>query len=200
MRNQINVVFPYILIFAGLLIFFSACNNPFSTRDPENPGTEGAAIKPSTSPENLLYNLEAAFEAMSIQDYLDVFSQDFIFSPDPDDSVAYVEDFRGGWNYDRETDFAYNFLQRKNFKSDIDLPIELTLSYKSGQDRYECTYHMFITEADSGEVDFKRIEVEGEAWLYLREDADGIWSVFWWVDFGITPGSLTWGELRAQNI
>ena len=182
------------------LLLLTACNNPFSTREPEAPGTDGAAIKPATSPENLLYNLEASFEALSIQDYLNVFSQDFVFNPDPDDSVAYVEDFRGGWDHDRETDFAFNFLQRNNFKADVESPIELTLNYHPGQDRYECSYHMFITEADSSDSLFQRIEVEGEAWLYLREDTDGIWSVYRWVDFRIIRNSTTWGVLRVKYI
>ncbi len=199
-RNRRNTFLTHVLLLFALIAFQTACNNPFSTRDPEAPGTEGAAIKPAISPDNLLYNLEASFEALSIQDYLDVFSPDFVFSPDPDDSVAYEEDFRGGWNIDRETDFAFNFLQRSNFKADVDYPIELTLTYKPGQDRYECIYHMFITEADSSDADFNRIEVEGEAWLYLREDVDGIWSVYRWIDFRVTRNFMTWGELRAKYI
>jgi len=180
-----------------LLILFVSCNNPFNTREPQNPGTEGVAIKPSNSPENVLYNLKASFEGLSIQDYLDVFSEDFVFHPDPDDSVGYEEDFKNGWDFERETEFANNFLQRQNFKSDIEgSPIELTpfYDYKAGQDMYDYTYDMFIVKKDT------TVTVEGRAWLYLREDTEGKWSIYRWVDFRYRLNSMTWGVLRAKNI
>lgn len=180
-----------------LLLIFDSCNNPFSTREPQKPGSEGTAIKPANSPENVLYNLGASFEGLSIQDYLDVFSEDFAFHPDPDDSVGYEEDFINGWDFEKETEFANNFLQRQNFKEDIEgSPIELTpfYDYKAGQDMYDYTYDMFIIKKDT------TVRVEGTAWLYLRENKEGNWSIYRWVDFRYRTNSITWGVLRAKNI
>ena len=49
----------------ALVLIITYCNNPFSTREPQQPGSEGAAITPANSPENVLYTLEASFEGLS---------------------------------------------------------------------------------------------------------------------------------------
>ena len=189
-------------VIAGLMFTLSSCNNPFSTRDPEDPGSEGAAIKPPNSPENVLYNLEASFEGLSILDYMSVFSEDFKFNPDPEDSLLYQEDFRNGWDYDKEDEFANNYLQRVNFTDHLEgKPIFLdTISIVPGVDLYEFTYNMLIFEADSTGGVSNRIEIEGEAWLYFREDSEGKWYIHQWIDHRINSNSMTWGALRAQNI
>ena len=193
-------IFNVLLI---LLFELNSCNNPFTTRDPEKPGSEGAAIKPPKSPENVLDNLEASFEGLSIQDYLDIFSEAFAFHPDSGDSTLFEEDFRYGWKYDKEELFANNFLQRNNFKEDIEgSPIDLSVKYeyKPGQDMYEYQYHMFILQADTTDTIYNRIEIEGLAWLFLSEDTEGKWSIYKWVDFRLRSDSFTWGILRALNI
>ncbi len=190
----------FFLLFISNIVFLlllESCNNPLNTREPQNPGSEGASIKPANSPENVLYNLEASFEGLSIQDYLDVFSDDFAFHPDTDDSIGYEEDFINGWGIEKETEFANNFLQRQNFREDIEgSPIELTsfYDYKAGQDMYDYTYNMFIIKKDTTVI------VEGRAWLYLREETEGKWSIYNWVDIRYRVSSMTWGVLRAQNI
>ena len=194
-------IFFFSNIIMALVLIITYCNNPFSTREPQKPGSEGAAIKPANSPENVLYNLEASFEGLSIQDYIDVFSDDFVFNPDPEDSLKYQEDFINGWNLEKEKEFANNFLQRQNFTSHIEgNPIYLDASIEPGQDKYEYRYNMFILKADSTETDFYKIEIEGEAWLYFREDSEGNWSVYQWIDYRLHKNSVTWGALRAQNI
>ena len=96
-------------ITAALFFAFVSCNNPFKTRTPAEPTSGGVAIKPANTPENVLYNMRVAFEALSIQDYLDVFSEDFVFNPDTEDSIGYEVQFLSVWNKDREIDFANNF-------------------------------------------------------------------------------------------
>ena len=203
MKRNLSILFVSCVMLL-LLLQLNSCNNPFSTREPDKPGSEGAAIKPPKSPENVLDNLSASFEGLSIQDYLDVFSEDFEFNPDSEDSLEYEEIFVNGWNYERETEFAQNFLQRKNFKQDIESsPIDISplYEYKPGQDMYEYDYHMFILESDSTVTNYYiKLEIEGRAWLYLREDTEGRWAIYKWVDFRLHPHSKSWGVLRAQNI
>ena len=175
-----------------------SCNNPFSTRKPQEPDTfGGVAIKPANSPENVLYNLRASFESMSIQDYLDIFSEDFIFNPDPDDSLRYEEEFRNGWGFEDETVFAENFLQ-KTVVSEIEM--YPSYEYKPGQDMYDYTYSMKVFSADSTKV--LPFEVKGHAWIYLREGEDGTWKIYSWVEFQnmIEDNFITWGVLRALYI
>jgi hypothetical protein len=200
--RTILTILAVFAVLAGVMLTLNSCNNPFSTRDPEDPGSEGAAIKPPNSPENVLFNLEASFEGLSILDYLSVFSDDFMFNPDPEDSLLYLEDFTSGWGYEKEDEFANNYLQRVNFTDHIEgKPIFLdTVSIVPGVDLYEYTYNMYIFEADSTGVDPSRIEIEGEAWLYFREDSEGKWYIYQWTDHRINSNSITWGALKAQNI
>ncbi|MHB9029846.1 MAG: hypothetical protein ACYC9O_13850, partial [Candidatus Latescibacterota bacterium] len=87
-----NGLFPLLFILVA-----AACNNPFSTRTPEEPPAGGAIILPATSPEKVLHTLEESVKAGSIQDYLDVFSDDFAFAPDPGDSLANEQYFQSRW-------------------------------------------------------------------------------------------------------
>lgn len=168
---------------AGVVV---ACNNPFATRTPEEPPAGGAVLKPPNSAENVLYNLDVSFDSLSIQDFLGTMSEDFVFVPDPDDSLEYETDFRGMWDKIVETDFANNFFIT------VDSAIRLTsqYEYKPGGDYYEYLYTLEIK--DEG----KTIPVIGRSWLYLRE-YDGSWYIYLWVDHKIQKSGNTWGVIRA---
>jgi hypothetical protein len=187
-----NVLF--LLIF---ILFSAACHNPFSTRTPEEPPEGGAVILPATSPERVLHNLEEAVKAGSIQDYLDVFSDDFAFAPDPGDSLAYEQYFQSRWTKERETDFALNFFQQVQQDSTFhfDLFTYAPSLYQPGEKMY--AYHYKLT---FGGRELKDTEVYGKAWLYFRENNEGKWSVFLWADHRARSTSKTWGELRTQYL
>lgn len=202
MRITKYTIFVFFLS-AAVLLGAGSCNNPFSTRDPEPGVTDGAMIKPPNSAENVLSNLEASFEGLSIYDYINVFSEDFVFHPDREDSLEYLEDFRNGWDYNREIEFANNFLVPQNFHMNGEsgsIFLTPTYEYKPGLEMYEYNYQMFIFFAGADSTDSTRIEVEGEAWLYLRENSEGSWSIYQWIDYRLNSSSLTWGALRARNI
>lgn len=196
-RRTISVI---ALIAAVVALMCAACNNPFQTREPETPdSTGGAAIKPATSPDNVLYNLRASFEGLSSLDYLDVFSDDFTFHPDTDDSLAYEQEFASTWNIERERTFAENFLQR-SVTGEIEVyPV---YEYKPGENLYDYRYSMKITPTDTTVAVVLPYDVNGHAWLYLREDTEGLWEIYRWVEIqNSAPGQyITWGVLRAENI
>lgn len=178
-----------------LIVLALACNNPFSTRTPEEPPANGgAAILPATSPERVLNNLEESTRAKSIQDYLDVFSDDFVFSPDPVDSLAWEQYFRTPWNKDREYEFALNFFLQSSQDSTFSVQMETyaPLEYDSGVQMY--TYYYKIVY---GGQEIEEVTVRGRAWLYFREDQEGKWSIFLWADHRVSSAP-TGGELRAQ--
>jgi hypothetical protein len=195
--------FTLTMLLTAALICVTACNNPFATRDAQKPDTIGGdAIKPPNSAENVIYNLKTSFENMSIQDYLDVFSENFEFNPDPDDSLLYVEDFRGGWDIEKERMYAENFLQRNVTK-------ELTMvthmyDYRAGDDLFDYRYSIYVFPAqDSTSVSSVfRYKVSGHAWLYLREEEEGKWKIYKWVELeNMKQGSfITWSVLRRSNI
>ncbi|MBA7575860.1 hypothetical protein ES708_17696 [subsurface metagenome] len=105
MKDHLKIPVHQTILFCLAIIV--ACNNPFATRKPQGGGSfTGVAIKPANSAENVLYNLRASFENLSAQDYIYIFSEDFTFSPDPEDSLAFIEEFRTGWDYNRELLFG----------------------------------------------------------------------------------------------
>ena len=184
---------------SGLLIFYFialSCNNPFQTRIPEKPPPGGAAIKPANSAENVLYNMRIAFDSLSIQDYLDAFSEDFIFIPDPEDSIEYENDFRTVWNKDRETEYATNLFTHVRSdslgKRSVSIPIS-NYEYKPGEDMYEYNYVIELKDAVTDTL-------RGRAWLYLKEYPDGKWYIYQWVDHRVQIYTNTWGVLRASYI
>jgi len=186
------------VLFVAVAVQLAACNNPFSTRTPAVPPSEGgAAILPATSPEKVLHNLEESVRAKSIQDYLDVFSDDFIFSPDPGDSLAYEQDFQARWTKERESEFALNFFQQAQQDSTFSVQVNTYAPsvYHPGETMYEYFYKVtYGREGDAETV------LYGKAWLYFKEGSDGKWTVFLWVDHRVlsVEKASTWGVLRAR--
>jgi hypothetical protein len=131
-----------------------------------------------------------------------VYTDDFAFHPDTEDSLRYEQEFSAAWNLDREMEFAGNFLIHQNFRTVSGNPIELTASYeyKPGLDYYEYHYQMFIPLAPVSGKPATTLEIEGYAYLYLREDTEGNWAIYSWEDHRLTSQSLTWGALRVQYI
>jgi len=194
------------IIATGIAMFFVACNNPFATRTPQKPdNVTGVAIKPPTSAENVLWNLRASFESMSVQDYLDLFTEDFVFNPDYDDSITYIEEFRNGWTMDQETAFAENFLQ---ISINSEIEVYPNYEYKPGEGMYDYIYSMKIFQPDStahpsatktAAALTKRFDVKGHAYIYLRDDTEGKWRIYKWTEIeNMTADYLTWGVLRAE--
>jgi len=179
------------------LIILASCNNPFETRTPQQPATGGVTVKPANTPENVLYNMRVTFEALSVQDYLDVFSDDFVFNPDPEDSIEYEDRFGSVWNKNREIDFANNFFLAVNADTLAHNSVSVTLfkySYRPGQDMYEYDYEVEIV------IKEKLTVLSGRAWLFLREYSDGKWYIYQWVDHRYEKKKITWGVLRALYI
>jgi len=197
--------FVFIIFLSALAFIFISCNNPFATREPSKPDSVGGdAMKSPNSPENIIYNLMISLKNVSAQDYLDLFSEDFVFNPSLDDSSRFEEDFRTGWGIDKERVFAENFLQKKETDT-ISFNTHI-YKYRSGDDSYEYTYSIDVfPAADSTQVAENGIEkfrVSGYAWLYLSEDDEGKWRIHKWVEFeGMKKGVfLTWAILRSSNL
>jgi len=191
------------LITAAISLIIS-CNNPFSTRAPEEPDEiTGAAIKPANSPENVIFNLRASFESFSIQDYKDVFSEDFTFNPDPDDSLLYEVVFRNGWGIEAEEIYVENYLQKANF-SEIEF-LTHSYEYRAGEDMFDYKYSILVFGAvdstSAVSAPLSKQQIKGHAWLYLREDEEGRWRIYKWVEIAnmIEDAFITWGVLRALN-
>ena len=102
-----------------------------------------------------------------------------------------------GWGYEEETIFAENFLQ-KSVTSLIE--VYPSYDYEAGEDKYNYIYSMKVFPPDSTEV--MPTDVKGRAWIYLRENDEGKWKIYKWVELAnsIEDAFITWGILRATNI
>jgi hypothetical protein len=185
-----RLFFSLLLITVSLVSLLS-CNNPFSTRTPETPPPGGAAILPPTSPEKVLNNLVESMRTKSSQDYMDIFSDTFVFSPDPLDSLEYEQDFRNGWNRENESVFTMNFFVPDSTFT-ISLDTYSTPVYNPGDQMYRYYYKLTFGREGAEEV------TRGEAWLYFRENSEGRWSIYLWVDHRVQQGTGTWGSVRAR--
>jgi hypothetical protein len=188
MKRSIFVIFE--ITFA--VIIFLSCNNPFSTRTPQTPPHGGAVILPPTSPEKVLNNLVESLRTKSSQDYMDVFSDPFTFSPDPLDSQDYALEFGSPWNREKESAFVMNF-----FVPDSTFTISLTTyrtpEYNSGDKMYKYWYILTLSKEGNKE------DIYGEAWLYFIENK-GEWSIYLWVDHRVWSDKIAWGGVRARYL
>lgn len=184
------------MILPALLLLGAACNNPFSTRTPEVPPDSDAVFLPPTSPEKVIHNLQTAVKAKSIQDYLDVFSEDFAFAPDPGDSAFFEQYYRSRWTKESEYGFAINFFQQAQSDSLFSLALTTYAPsvYQPGEQMF--LYHYLLSYGRVGD----KTEVYGKAYLYFRESDEGKWNIFLWADVRARKNSPTWGVIRTQYL
>ncbi|RKY69711.1 MAG: hypothetical protein DRQ02_00055 [Candidatus Latescibacterota bacterium] len=180
-----------------LLLLVSGCRNPFSTREPEPPTGKQLPLLEPTSAENVLRNLEVCCEYMSINDYMNTLSQDFLFLPDPSDNERFPEVFCRSWDRQSEFEFCRRLFDKEitsliSFCSSVDSNAtvieETTESVHYRYDYYIILIYRQHTEAPQS--------VKGRAELYLRCDRQGNWTIFRWEDE--KTDSHSWGELKGR--
>jgi hypothetical protein len=193
-RFRVMRIYTAILIVLLLLVF--GCRNPFATREPEPPTGEQLPLLEPTSAENVLKNLEISCEHMSINNYMDTLSEDFLFLPDPSDSDRFPGVFSQPWGREEESIFCQRLFDKEmttliSFSSSVDSNATVIEGDpESGPEchyRYDYDIGLIRTGAPS--------RVKGSAEFSLRCDQQGNWIIFHWEDE--KTDSHTWGELRA---
>ncbi|MFH1007709.1 MAG: hypothetical protein V1800_09440 [Candidatus Latescibacterota bacterium] len=182
------------------LVGMWGCEYPFSTRTPQDPEKPRPyTLQSPTTPETAMNNFRIVYEyALSPVDHMDGLSQDFHFSPDPVDSLKYLETFMEPWGRDREEQFTANLFDR--IVSDPN-PRALSrfneiVADVGGEAEAYFEYEYRLGFKDRKDESLKT--AEGKARLYLRKGEDGNWALYRWVD-EISDGAIdTWGALRAQ--
>ena len=191
-RLMVVRIYTAILIVPLLLVF--GCRNPFATGEPEPPTGEQLPLLEPTSAENVLKNLEISCEYMSINNYMDTLSEDFLFLPDRSDSDRFPDVFSEPWGREKEAIFCQRLFDKEmtsliSFCSSVDS--NATLIEETVESiHYRYDYDIGIihrTDAPS--------RVQGEAEFYLRCDQHDNWTIFRWEDR--KTDSHSWGELKA---
>ena len=194
---------------------------PLSTQIPDCPSGQQLFLRERTRPEYVLNNLTSIFQAQpelrSPQQYMEHFTDDFVFTPDPEDEQLYPEvygvDRDPVWRAAEERNFARSILSSDRihsahfvrwFKSSLD---ESILSDDQLRETfifpYEAEFVEIIsaTEDDSGETEFNTIGIKGLAEIVLVTPTveNPVWSIAAWRDLrDRASAKFSWGELRAR--
>lgn len=193
---------------------------PLSTQIPDCPSGPQLFLRERTRPEAVLANLASIFgarpEFRSPQQYMEQFTEDFVFIPDPEDVQLYPEvyavDRDPVWGATEERNFARIVLSPERV-----LSAGFTRWYKSSDERipadddlretfrfpYEAEFVEIISAvgADSTETKFTTIGIRGFATIELVTPTveNPVWAIAAWIDErDRASAKFSWGELRAR--
>lgn len=179
---------------AASLLAASGCDF-FKPRDAIE-GSGGGVWVPPTSPEIVIANLEAAFEAGIFADYRRAFTDEFRFEPDAVDVLQMAIERPGepvydAWTADVETQVAEAI---ETGTTSVDL-VFVFLNEQILEEGRLHKYEYTLTITRAGRVDV----YEGEAWFEIRQVAAGEWLIHHWADV-VTPRTVeSWGRLKGRN-
>ena len=193
---------------------------PLSTQIPDCPSGQQLFLRERTRPEAVLANLASIFQAQpefrSPQQYMDQFTDDFVFTPDPEDVQLYPEIYNAArdtlWAVAEERDFARLILSPERIHS-----ARFVRWYKSSADEkiiaddllretfifpYEAEFveRVSAPEAGAAETTFNTIGIKGLAEIDLVTPTaeNPVWSIAAWRDQrDRASAKFSWGELRA---
>jgi hypothetical protein len=181
------------LAVAILAIPLQSC---FGTRDVIPPTSVGDTPDPALTPGIVLSNLILSVNRRDLGFYEDNFAPDFIFRPDPSDSVEVEKDFPGAyanWNRDVETGVTEYMLDPvrckfANLQFGNEIIVEETDSTSILQEDY-----VLIVAYESV------VGYSGSARFSMRKLPDGYWYIDRWVDYLNTDQGPSWGRLKGET-
>ena len=195
-------------------------SSPFSTRVPECPSGDLLFLREPTTSEAVVFNLRQTLEGFSPSQYVDQLSEDFLFAPELAGVELYREvyDLPSGydpdppdadtlWTREEERRFAFNLLDRKNFRTisisrwfDANEDEQRLDPDDPGQETYIFPYLIDFTTQPGEQLEERRFEVRGRMQIDLATTSDEtpVWSIRRWQDFREPTSDLTFTELRGQ--
>ena len=185
------------VVFFLASVLVSGCGL-FEPRTPERPGGGGTWIPPTT-PEIVLENLTNSMREKVIGNYGLSFTDDFLFHPDPSDSIElsatqpYVYD---NWNDSVEVKVAQVLFVEAG---GLDLTFtkrDTTIYVDPDHCVFYYKYFLQVTSKTGG-AEFFRGLVE----YHLRREGGANWYVYVWIDKRDPdfPNLRTWGYLKGTR-
>jgi hypothetical protein len=186
---------------AALLVFAGACGlfEPRGSQPPEG-GSGGAIYQQAQEPEIVMSNLINVMVEIPHTTYAELFADDFVFFPDPDDALTLENIYGPGiysdWGVDVETDvgdrlFGLYVLALLQF-SEGTITEDTDSTYAVLRD-----YRLDILEREGWS------SYRGAALFRMRQDpSDNLWYMSEWHDFRTEASdssgiSGTWGLLKG---
>ncbi len=123
------------LMLCAFALAVAGCWNPFAP-DPTPPDpTPPFEYKPRTSCENVLWNIESAYEDRNIDEYLDCLAEDFTFHLNPDDWQDPQSGLPPYWGKHEEESIHRNMFDEGSDVEGITLTLTfIQSSYDPGED------------------------------------------------------------------
>jgi len=184
----------------GALLLVLAAFGPsgclFDTREPQGGAGGGSVWVPPTSPEIVVSNLVAAFEAGNFGDYQRALAEEFLFIPDATDVRQMAIERPGlpvyeGWTLEVETQVAETI-----FGGADDLEVDLVFVSEQllPEGRLEKYDYTLSVDRSSGPSVY-----QGQAWFEVRQVPGGEWRIFLWEDVITAQTVESWGLLKGRN-
>ena len=217
MNAKVSILILIVTVIAtGLLI--SGCGDDPAYR-PTPPGNQASNFKNLQNKDDVLYNLELAYNKRNFEEFEKLLDDDFVF-------ILSESDYNSGEvdapQWDRVRELSVN---QQIFDPNLDsglrvISIDLSLDYSAGnwtplppdtnhptETWYTQTvgYDLITKTAD----DWEHRALDLNAQLTVRKnDSTGLWQIVLWRDdvgsqMGLSPGriaveSTTWGGIKAQ--
>lgn len=180
---------------AGLAILATSC---FSTRDAIPPTSVGNAPVLPLTVWDVLFNMKLAVDNQQPVTYEELFAENFLFKPDPSDSVEVEKNFPGayaGWDYSIETgvmEYVLDPVRCKyanlQFFYENEVIVDFTDTTYILQEDYSLVLKHEVFAGYNGRVRF-----------FFRKQPDGYWYIERWVDYLNDDQDPSWGRLKGET-
>jgi hypothetical protein len=187
------------LVLAAIAGLGTACSEfPFRITEGERPIGTATDIVPRTDPVAVLSNLSVCVADQKPTEYLDQLESGFVFVADQIDVAALEQTYPGvfsDWNKEVESRVTQYMLDTGRCRL-----AQLTISNETTLDQPTDTTY-------SSQVDYRLLlylndhsqNYSGQARLFMRKDANGLWSIYRWEDIRLQDATEdTWGILRGR--
>jgi len=186
------------LLAAALLGVASGCLfQPRESEGQPDPSDQVQWIPPGTL-GNALGNMERALEseAQDLTNYGRSFDDEqFELILDPADEAELGLNEFEDWSAQQEESRMSGILNSTEAELDVQWTPDDSLSQGADVRYYEDLSYRLVFEKDS-----EMAEYSGRCDLYFRDDGQGNWYVFRWVDKRDGSANRTWGWLRGRNM
>jgi hypothetical protein len=171
----------------GALVLVGLAGCP---RDPESPSEGGGQLVNLSDPDSVLFQLQVGVRNGVITQYMNAFTQNFVFNPDQVDSISLSQQLPGvfdNWTFDVEQQVMQLVLISYAIRSVQFTDVEST----SVNDR-----EVVLREDYTLLMDSERYH--GEAEFFMIKESSNDWRIFRWRDRqGTADPDTTWGILKG---
>ena len=188
------------LLLTCLLLLSTACKSLFSTREPESPEDPRSEWIPPLSADQVFINLQSSISDRNVENYIrclvDASFSDrtYHFEPDPEVAANYAEIFRS-WDLSKEEAVIQQAFSRLPPDSAGFLLFTEDVRETMASDS-AVIVKKYLLELHHVQTGLSTV-FEGYMEAWLAPDQRGEWSVYHWIDNGLT-GQPSWSLLKAS--